>query len=324
MSIRCGTDGVAVPYSEQELVSSKTKRTAATYPARLLAEMLERKTFETPTTRHHLIVGNSRKMSEVADNSVQLVVTSPPYPMIELWDDLFQQQGCQSFSEMHNLLAEVWKECHRVLVDGGIACINIGDALRKDNGGLRLFPNHSRITEHCENIGFTSLPFILWKKPTTRPNAFLGSGFLPPNAYVTQDCEFILIFRKGPPRSFPPKDFTRYASQYTKAERDAWFTQIWNVPGARQETSALERRNAAFPEEISRRLIRMFSIIGETVVDPFLGTGTTMKVAKELYRSSVGYEIDSRLVPTITERLESLPTNDDTASLKITRRDPLL
>ena len=85
--------------------------------------------------------------------------------------------------------------------------------------------------------------------------------------------------------------------RFTKAERDAWFTQIWQVPGARQETSALERRNAAFPEEISRRLIRMFSIIGDTVVDPFLGTGTTMKVAKELHRSSIGYEIDDRLVP---------------------------
>ena len=287
--------------------------------------MLERKTFETPVTQHHLVVGDSREMLEIADNSVQLIVTSPPYPKIELWDDLFQELGCESFSEMHNLLADVWRECYRALVDGGIACINIGDALRKDNGGLRLFPNHVRITEHCERIGFTSLPFILWKKPTTRSNAFLGSGFLPPNAYVTQDCEFILLFRKGAPRSFPPKHFIRYVSQYTKAERDAWFTQIWQIPGARQESSALERRNAAFPEEISRRLIRMFSIIGDTVVDPFLGTGTTMKVAKELHRNSIGYEIDERLVPTIEERFASIAPSEkesgEAGLLRITRRD---
>ncbi len=287
--------------------------------------MLERRTLETPTTKHHVIVGNSRKMLEVADNSVQLVVTSPPYPMIELWDDLFHQQGCRTFSDMHNLLAEVWRECYRVLIEGGIACINIGDALRKDNGGLRLFPNHVRITEHCESIGFTSLPFILWKKPTTRPNAFLGSGFLPPNAYVTQDCEFILLFRKGSPRSFPPKDFLRYASHYTKPQRDAWFTQIWQVPGARQENGDLDRRVAAYPEEIAKRLIRMFSIYGDTVIDPFLGTGTTMKVAKDHHRNSIGYEIDERLLPTIKERiaipLDSVETAGQASSFKITRRD---
>ncbi|MFX1476206.1 MAG: DNA-methyltransferase [Promethearchaeota archaeon] len=317
-----------MPRFEQEVVSSKAKRAAATYPARLLEKMLEEQSLETPATKHHLIVGDSRQMLEVPDNSVQLVVTSPPYPMIELWDDLFQQQGCRSFSEMHNFLAEVWRECYRVLVDGGIACINIGDALRKYDGGLRLFPNHVRVTEHCETIGFISLPFLLWKKPTTRPNAFLGSGFLPPNAYVTQDCEFILLFRKGSPRSFPPKDFMRYASHYTKAERDAWFTQIWRVPGARQENGDLDRRVAAYPEEIARRLIRMFSIYGDTVLDPFLGTGTTMKVANEFHRNSIGYEIDDRLLPTIKERL-SIPiapreNTDQAVTLKITRRDKLL
>ena len=107
--------------------------------------------------------------------------------------------------------AKVWQETYRVLVDGGIACINIGDATRSINGKFKLYPNHARITEICEKIGFTTLPYILWKKPTTKPKykgkgAFLGSGFLPPNAYVTLDCEFILLFRKGSLRKFPPQD----------------------------------------------------------------------------------------------------------------------
>src|SRR6266508_5118275 len=143
-----------------------------------------------------LVEGDARDMIEVPSSSVHLVATSPPYPMIEMWDELFRRLGCRGYDDMHEALAAVWAECHRVLVDGGICCINIGDALRKRNGDFRLYPNHARVLEDCERIGFKALPFILWKKPTNKPNAFLGSGFLPPNAYVTQDCEFILIFRK--------------------------------------------------------------------------------------------------------------------------------
>ena len=161
------------------------------------------------------------------------MVTSPPYPMIQMWDKLFaeavpkiaelwhqleadggEETVRQIYDAMHDYLAKVWAETYRVLVDGGIACINIGDATRRVNGKFQLFPNHSRITELCEKIGFTTLPYILWKKPTNKPSykgkgAFLGSGFLPPNAYVTLDCEFILLFRKGNLRKFPPKDQTR-------------------------------------------------------------------------------------------------------------------
>jgi site-specific DNA-methyltransferase (cytosine-N4-specific) len=242
-------------------------------------------------------------MPDISDESVQLIVTSPPYPMIEIWDDLFSEMGCPDFNTMHAYLAQVWKECYRVLIDGGIACINIGDALRKIEGTFQLFPNHMKVTEHCESFGFTSLPYILWKKPTKRPNAFLGSGLLPPNAYITQDCEFILIFRKGEPRSFPPKDLYRYASHYSLDQRNSWFTQIWKLPGARQENSHLSRRVAAFPEEIAYRLIRMFSIMGDTVLDPFLGTGTTLKVAMDTHRNSVGYEIEENLIPAIKEKV---------------------
>jgi site-specific DNA-methyltransferase (cytosine-N4-specific) len=268
-----------------------------------LSEILKSKEIELPKTRHKIVIGDSRHMDEVESNIVHLIVTSPPYPMIEMWDDLFKKLGCKTFDEMHNYLNEVWKECKRVLIDGGIACINIGDALRKVDGVFRLFPNHSKTIEKFEQLGFITLPYILWKKPTTKPNAFLGSGFLPTNAYVTLDCEYILIFRKGGLRKFDPKDPCRYTSYYTKQERDHWFSQIWDIKGVKQESSEIERRVAAYPEEIVYRLIRMFSIIGDTVLDPFLGTGTTTKVAMELYRNSIGYEIEEKLLKLIKKKI---------------------
>ena len=274
-------------------------------------------------TGHKIILGDSTRMPELADDSVHLLLTSPPYPMIKMWDDHFkgvdpeiaelwkeleatnrEEAVKQIYDLMHQALARVWHEAYRVLVDGGIACINVGDATRTINGMFRLFPNHARIIEHCEKIGFRTLPYILWKKPTTKPkykgkNAFLGSGFLPPNAYVTIDCEFILIFRKGNIRKFPAHDRVRYESKFTKKQRDAWFTQIWTVTGTKQTNSELERRTASFPDEIASRLIRMFSVKGDTILDPFLGSGTTTKVALKNDRNSVGYEIDESLFPYI-------------------------
>jgi len=274
------------------------------YPERvLLNEFLKYNELKMPKTEHEIILGDSRRMGEIKDGKVHVVVTSPPYPMIEMWDDLFKSFGCETYDEMHAFLAEVWKECYRVLVDGGIACINIGDATRKVDGIFRLFPNHSRVIEKCEKLGFVTLPCILWKKPTTKPNAFLGSGFLPSNAYVTLDCEYVLVFRKGKPRKFKAKDPYRYASYYTKEERDVWFSQIWDIKGIRQESSEMERRVAAYPDEVVYRLIKMFSIIGDTVLDPFLGTGTTTKVAIQLHRNSIGYEIDEKLLPLIKEKI---------------------
>jgi site-specific DNA-methyltransferase (cytosine-N4-specific) len=271
-------------------------------------------------------------MSELADASVQLMVTSPPYPMIAMWDELFSKADPriadlfkkldterndetvrQIYDVMHDYLAKVWQETYRVLVDGGIVCVNIGDATRSINGNFQLFPNHSRVTEVCEKIGFMTLPYILWKKPTNKPaykgkGAFLGSGFLPPNAYVTLDCEFILLFRKGSLRKFQPKDTLRYESAFTKKQRDEWFSQIWTVKGTRQTADQLERRTAAYPEEIADRLIRMFSVKGETVLDPFLGSGTTTKIAIQNERSSIGYEVDQNLLPVLTKKIGNTKT----------------
>jgi modification methylase len=291
-------------------------------------------------TQHRIILGNSQQMSELDADSVQLMVTSPPYPMIAMWDELFArgnpkiaeffrelptnnngQTARQIYNAMHNYLSEVWAETYRVLEDGGIACINIGDATRSINGNFQLYPNHSRITEVCEKIGFTTLPYILWKKPTTKPMykgkcSFLGSGFLPPNAYVTLDCEFILLFRKGKLRKFPPKDALRYESIFTKKERDEWFSQIWSLKGTRQTVTGLERRIAAYPEEIAHRLIRMFSVKGELVLDPFLGSGTTTKIAIQNERNSIGYETDPKMLPIIAKKID----NTEGANVKIIKR----
>jgi DNA modification methylase len=293
-------------------------------------------------TQHKIILGNSQQMSELADGSVQLMVTSPPYPMIQMWDTQFCQTDqkiaqlfealnanpskdavIKIYAAMHENLAKVWAETYRVLIDGGIAAINIGDATRSINSKFSLFPNHSKIIEHCQKIGFTTLPYILWKKPTTKPHykgkgAFLGSGFLPPNAYVTLDCEFILLFRKGNLRKFPPHDKVRYESAFTKAQRDEWFSQIWTLKGTRQTADELERRTAAYPDEIAERLIKMFSIKGDTVLDPFLGSGTTMKVAMQNERNSVGYEADENLLPVITRKTAN--GNDEKANVQIIKR----
>jgi DNA modification methylase len=280
-------------------------------------------------TQHRIIIGNSQQMRELADGSVQLMVTSPPYPMIAMWDTLFCKADPkiaalwkkmasgdtevvrQIYGAMHDYLGKVWAEVFRVLCDGGIAAINVGDATRSVGGKFQLFPNHSRITEVCEQIGFTTLPYILWKKPTTKPKykgkgAFLGSGFLPPNAYVTLDCEFILLFRKGNLRKFQPKDKQRYESAFAKVERDEWFSQIWQLKGTRQTASEIERRTAAFPEEIAERLIRMFSVKSELVLDPFLGSGTTMQAAMKLGRCSVGYEVDKTLLLILNKKLSDV------------------
>jgi DNA modification methylase len=293
-------------------------------------------------TQHKIILANSQQMPELPDSSIHLMVTSPPYPMIKMWDTHFAavnpqiatlQQKLEAdgkeetvtkiYDAMHETLAETWREAHRVLIEGGIACINIGDATRTVNGRFRLFPNHSRIIGHCEKTGFTTLPYILWKKPTTKPKykgkgAFLGSGFLPPNAYVTLDCEFILLFRKGKLRKFPPKDQCRYESAFTKKQRDEWFTQIWDITGTRQTISQHERRTAAYPDEIVNRLIRMFSVKGDTVLDPFLGSGTTVKLAMQNARNSVGYETDEALLPLIKKKIASAST---ACKLEIIKRE---
>ncbi len=250
-----------------------------------------------------LVHGDARSIPELPDGSVHLVVTSPPYPMIPQWDALFRELEATSYEAMHGVLEAGYREAHRVLVPGGLLALNIGDAVRRGPDGFRLWPNHATATVAAERVGFRPLPYLLWKKPTNKPNAFLGSGFLPPSAYVTLDCEFVLLLRKGGPRPFPPKDPARLASRFTKAERDRWFSQIWSdIRGAPQEGDG--GRTGAFPPEIPERLIRMFSCLGETVLDPFAGSGTTLWAALRLGRRAVGVERDPEVFERLRRRAE--------------------
>ena len=239
--------------------------------------------------------------------------------MIAMWDRSFTSQnpdiaaaldearGWEAFESMHRILDATWKELARVLVDGGIACINIGDATRTVGGSFALFPNHARIVTAFLELGLTPLPVILWRKQTNAPNKFMGSGMLPPGAYVTLEHEYVLIFRKGDKRAFPSAEdkANRHVSSYFWEERNQWFSDVWfDLKGSRQELVRAEvrSRSGAFPFELPYRLINMFSTKGDVVLDPFLGTGTTTLAAMATGRHSVGYEVDASLQPIIEER----------------------
>lgn len=266
-----------------------------------------------------LEVVDARLLSNrLARASVDLVVTSPPYPMIAMWDTVFSKMSVlppsdwsssnvmSVFEAMHTELDKVWTSLKVVTKEGAIVAINIGDATRSVDGRFTLFPNGARITMGMIRAGFTPLPNIYWKKPSNKPNAFLGSGFYPVNAYVTVDCEHILLFRHGEKRSFPAKDPSRESSKFTKDERNAWFTQIWEINGAKQEEVS-GRRTAAFPLGIATRLVRMFSVCGDTVFDPFVGTGTTVLAARELGRRGIGFDIDEAFIAYAKDRVMYAP-----------------
>ncbi|ARS88554.1 DNA-methyltransferase [Natrarchaeobaculum aegyptiacum] len=284
-------------------------------------------------TIHRVVVGDARQLSSVDDASVELVVTSPPYPMIEMWDDLFTDlepsigdalesgNGRAAFEAMHAQLDQVWDELERVLVDGGIACINVGDATRTLDDSFRVYPNHARILEAFEARGFDPLPDVLWRKPTNSTAKFMGSGTLPPNAYVTLEHEYVLLFRKGGDRrSFEPGADRRYEAAFFWEERNRWFTDVWT--DVRGELQALEfdgadaesdraadlrDRSAAYPLEIPYRLISMYSAYGDTVLDPFWGTGTTTLAAMCAGRDSIGVELEETFLEVFDDRVDGVP-----------------
>ncbi len=275
------------------------------------------------TTNHKLIIGDSRNIEGIPDGSIDLVVTSPPYPMIEMWDEIFSLQNPQvgiclkkgeqsyAFELMHKELDKVWNEVGRILRRNGIACVNIGDATRTFGNLFQIFTNHARILQHFIQNDFVALPCIIWRKQTNSPNKFMGSGMLPPGAYVTLEHEYILIFRKGGKREFksPAEKQIRQSSAYFWEERNTWFSDVWEgLKGVDQKinNSKTRNRSAAYPFELAHRLINMFSVKGDTVLDPFVGTGTTMFAAMCNQRNSVGVEIDDNFETLITSQFGNI------------------
>lgn len=267
-------------------------------------------------TTHHILIQDAAKLDKIPSDSVDLIVTSPPYPMIEMWDSLFtgrdssidkalkNGEGQKAFELMHQMLDSVWDEAFRVLKKGGFACINIGDAVRTIHSDFALYSNHTRILQHLLQIGFTVLPAIIWRKQTNAPNKFMGSGMLPAGAYVTLEHEYILILRKGGKRGFSNESEkqNRRQSAIFWEERNFYFSDIWfDIKGSRQELNDkdLRKRSAAFPFELAYRLINMYSVKNDTVLDPFLGTGTTLAAAMTAARNSIGCEIEPKFLDTI-------------------------
>ncbi|WP_135851918.1 DNA-methyltransferase [Halorussus salinus] len=273
-------------------------------------------------TEHRIHVGDAREMTALGDDSVELVVTSPPYPMIAMWDDLFAElddeieelladgDGEAAFEAMHTALNPVWDELSRVLVDGGVAAVNVGDATRSVGDGFQLYPNHAELITRFRERGFDLLPDVLWRKPVNSLTKFMGSGMVPPNAYTTLEHEYVLLFRNGGDRrSFETGAERRYEAAYFWEERNDWFSDLWtDVQGEGQQLDHddLRTRSAAFPFEVPYRLVNMYSVYGDTVLDPFWGTGTTTLAAMVAGRDSVGYELSTEFREVFDDRLAEI------------------
>jgi DNA modification methylase len=272
-------------------------------------------------TKHLLIAQNSNNMSFIDDNSIHLTVTSPPYPMIEMWDDIFgsmnyeikieleKGNGAKAFELMHKELDKVWSELYRVTSPGGIVAINVGDATRTINNEFQIYMNGARIISYMREIGFSALPQIIWRKATNSPTKFMGSGMYPGGAYVTLEHEHILIFRKGNKRTYKGDSLIkRRESAYFWEERNVWFSDLWNIKGERQAANLGQSRDrtAAYPLELPLRIINMYSKYGDNILDPFLGTGTTTLASMILARNSIGIDIDPSFINSFDSRLFDL------------------
>ncbi|HRB91208.1 MAG TPA: DNA methyltransferase [Fervidobacterium sp.] len=256
-------------------------------------------------TTHKIIIGDSRWMNEVPDESVHLIITSPPYWQLKDYGSEKQIGFNDTYEEYINNLNLVWKECHRVLSKGCRLCINVGDQFARSvyYGRYKVIPIRTEIIKFCESIGFDYMGAIIWQKVTTCNTTggatVMGSFPYPRNGILKLDYEFILIFKKygnAPKVSNEIKE----QSKLTQDEWNQYFTGHWNFPGEKQD-----KHLAMFPEELPKRLIKMFSFVGDTVLDPFLGSGTTSLAAKNLKRNSIGYEINEDFLPLIEEKLGS-------------------
>lgn len=265
-------------------------------------------------TAHHLYLGDARTVPNLKPESVHLVLTSPPYWTLKEYRDSRAQLGhVEDYEQFLEELDKVWKRCFDALVPGGRLICVVGDVClsRRENGGRHtVVPLHASIQEHCRKLGYDNLAPIIWHKIS---NAVYevegGSGFLgkpyEPNAVIKNDIEFILMERK--PGGYRAPDIsTKILSLISADNHKKWFQQIWaGVTGA-----STKDHPAPYPTELAERLIRMFSFVGDTVLDPFLGTGTTTVAAAKWGRNSIGFEVDSHYFKLAEKRI-----NRETSSL---------
>jgi len=254
-------------------------------------------------TIHKIITGDSRQMNLLPDKSVHLVITSPPYWQLKDYGTENQIGFHESYESYINNLNLVWKESHRVLHPGCRLCINIGDQFARSvyYGRYKVIPIRTEIIKFCETIGFDYMGAVIWQKVTTTNTTggatIMGSFPFPRNGILKIDYEFILLFKK---QGIPPKPTKeqKELSAMTKEEWNTYFSGHWYFAGAKQGGHI-----AMFPEELPARLIKMFAFAGDTVLDPFLGSGTTSLAARHLGRNSVGYEINPDFIPLVKDKL---------------------
>jgi site-specific DNA-methyltransferase (adenine-specific) len=270
-------------------------------------------------TNHKIIIGDSRKLSLIADKSVQLIITSPPYWQLKDYGTDNQIGFHDSYENYINNLNLVWRECDRVLSDGCRLCVNIGDQFARSvyYGRYKVIPIRTEIIRFCEALGMDYMGAIIWQKATTMNTtgggAVMGSFPYPRNGILKIDYEFILIFKK---QGTAPKPTAAQKSSSVMSKNDwnQYFSSHWNFNGVKQYEHI-----AAFPEELPKRLIKMFSFVGETVFDPFLGSGTTSLAAKNLGRNSVGYEINDDFSPIIQKKLNYTQLQIDEVEITFTK-----
>ncbi len=255
------------------------------------------------STVHRIVLGDSRRMTDVDTESVHLVITSPPYWQLKDYGNDNQIGFNDSYEDYINNLNLVWSDCSRVLHKGCRLCVNIGDQFARSvyYGRYKVIPIRTEIIKFCETIGFDYMGAIIWQKVTTCNTTggatIMGSFPNPRNGILKIDYEFILIFKK-PGRALKVSKEIKEQSKMTTEEWNQYFTGHWNFSGERQD-----KHLAMFPEELPRRLIKMFSFVGDTVLDPFLGSGTTCLAARNLGRNSIGYEINEEFLPVIRKKL---------------------
>lgn len=273
--------------------------------------MTSRGNGENDITTHRLIQGDARHVSFIKDKSIHLVVTSPPYWTLKRYNDSPNQLGHVSDYEIFlTELAKVWREMYRILVPGGRLVCVVGDVClsRRQNGRHVVVPLHADIAVICRKIGFDNLNPIIWHKISNASyeiqngSKFLGKPY-EPNAIIKNDIEFMLMQRK-PGGYRQPTERQRKLSMISKEEYNKWFQQFWNLSGA-----STKEHPAPFPLELAYRLVRMFSFWGDTVVDPFCGTGTTMAAAMKAGRNSIGIETDPEYCKMTEERLREKNSN---------------